>query len=337
MTGTTATAGAGTAGAPARPPVILNHLGPVVGARLAAHWSRPTVIERDETQPPWVVPRGVDVLLTRPLIGWDAAPDTPPAGWLGDLRWIQSASTGIDFYPRWLYDGPHRASVPVTCARGVSAVPIAEYVLAAVLLFEKRLDAIRVRGPQDWAKSTLGGLAGKRLGLVGYGAIGRAVAERAAAFGLRVGAVRRTGWTTPEPGVEPFERLDDLVAASDHLVLALPLTGESRGLIGADLLARAKPGQHIVNIARGALLDQDALLAAIESGRIAGATLDVTEPEPLPAGHPFYSHPAVRLTPHVSFSDPAVEIRLADKILANLDAYASTRPLHDRVDAATGY
>lgn len=330
-------AGAGTAGAVTRPPVILNHLGPVVGARIAAHWSRPTVIDRDETQPPWVIPRGVDVLLTRPLIGWDTAPATPPAGWLGDLRWIQSASTGMDFYPRWLYDGPHRTTVPVTCARGVSAVPIAEYVLAAVLLFEKRLDTVRVHGPADWRRVTLGGLSGKRLGLVGFGAIGRAVAERATALGLRVGAVRRTGWTTPEPGVEPFARLEDLAAASDHLVLALPLTDASRGLVDGALLAHAKPGQHIINIARGALIDQDALLAAINGGRIAGATLDVTEPEPLPAGHPFYDHPAIRLTPHTSFSGPEVEGRLADTIITNLDAYASARPLHDRVDAAVGY
>jgi len=313
-------------------PVILNHLGPTVGARIAAHWSRPRVIERDEAQPPWAVPSGVDVLLTRPLIGWDAAPAVPPGGWPRDLRWIQSASTGMDFYPRWFLDG-----APVTCARGVSAVPIAEFVLAAVLAFEKRLDAIRLRGPEDWIRTPLGSLPGKILGLVGYGAIGRAIATRAAAFGLRVGAVRRSGWAVPEPGVEGFGRLEELIAVSDHLVLALPLTGESRGLVGGGLLARAKPGLHLVNIARGGLVDQDALLAAIEAGRIGGATLDVTEPEPLPAGHPFYRHPAIRLTPHLSWIDPAVEERLADKIVANLDAYARGEPLRDVVDVGAGY
>ncbi len=108
-------------------------------------------------------------------------------------------------------------------------------------------------------------------------------------------------------------------------------------MIDAALLAKAKPGLHLVNIARGAQVDQDALLAAIEDGRIAGATLDVTEPEPLPAGHPFYHHPAIRLTPHLSWIDPAVEERLADKIVANLDAYAQGEPLHDVVDVGVGY
>ncbi|WP_042692301.1 NAD(P)-dependent oxidoreductase, partial [Azospirillum sp. B506] len=269
----------------------------------------------------------------RPLIGWEKAPTAPPPGWGKDLRWIQSASTGMDVYPSWLLDG----APVVTCARGVSAVAIAEYVMTAILTFEKRWDAIRIAGPEDWRQKTLGSLSGKRLGLAGFGSIGRAVAERALAFGMAVGAVRRSGWAEPEAGVEPFDRLEALVAASDHLVLALPLTGATRGLIGADLLARARPGLHLVNVARGALVDQQALLAVIDAGRVAAATLDVTDPEPLPAGHPFYRHPAIRLTPHVSWSAPESDRRLADRILANLDAYARGEPLHDVVDARSGY
>ncbi|NUB05216.1 glyoxylate reductase (NADP(+)) [Azospirillum sp. Vi22] len=320
-----------------RSPVILNQIGALVGERIAAHPSRPTVLRHEDGRPPWDIPDGVEVLLTRPLIGWDAAPAARPAGWGRGLRWIQSASTGMDVYPPWLLDG----APLVTCARGVSAVPIAEYVLAAVLAFEKRLDAVRLRGPEDWRRETLGGLSGRRLGLAGFGAIGQAVAERAQAFGLSIGAVRRSGWTgsgvETRPEVEPFDRLEDLIAVSDHLVLALPLTDATRGVVGADLLARAKPGLHLVNVARGALVDQEALLAAIEAGRIAGATLDVTEPEPLPAGHPFYRHPAIRLTPHLSWSAPDVEPRLAERILANLDAYARGAPLRDVVNVQAGY
>ncbi|CAO3424944.1 D-isomer specific 2-hydroxyacid dehydrogenase family protein [Azospirillum endophyticum] len=316
-----------------RSPVILNQLGPAVGERIAAHPSRPTVLAHEAGRAPWEVPAGVEVLLTRPLIGWEAAPAAPPPGWGKGLRWIQSASTGMDFYPPWLLNG----APLVTCARGVSAVAIADYVMAAVLTFEKRWDAIRMRGPEDWRRETLGSLSGRRLGLAGFGAIGRAVAERARAFGLSVGAVRRSGWTEPEPGVEPFDRLETLAAASDHLVLALPLTVATRGLVDAGLLAKAKPGLHLVNVARGALVDQGALLAAIEDGRIAGATLDVTDPEPLPAGHPFYRHPAIRLTPHVSWSAPDFDRRLADRILTNLDAYARGGPLRDVVDTQTGY
>lgn len=316
-----------------RPPVILNQLGAVVGECIAAHPSRPTVLAPEAGRAPWEVPAGVEVLLTRPLIGWEAAPAAPPPGWGNGLRWIQSASTGMDFYPPWLLDG----APVVTCARGVSAAAIADYVMTAVLAFEKRWDAIRMRGPEDWRRTTLGSLSGKRLGLAGFGAIGRAVAERARAFGLTVGAVRRSGWAVPEPGIEPFDRLETLAAASDHLVLALPLTADTRGLVGAGLLARAKPGLHLVNVARGALVDQEALLAAIDGGRIAGATLDVTDPEPLPAGHPFYRHPAIRLTPHLSWSDPEADRRLADRILANLDSFVRGRPLPDTVDARTGY
>ncbi|WP_109447220.1 D-isomer specific 2-hydroxyacid dehydrogenase family protein [Azospirillum sp. TSH64] len=318
---------------PAQSPVILNQLGPVVGERIAAHPSRPTVLTHEAGHAPWQVPTGVEVLLTRPLIGWEEAPAAPPTGWGKGLRWIQSASTGMDFYPPWLLGG----APVVTCARGVSAAAIADYAMTAILTVEKRWETIRLTGPEDWRRETLGSISGKRLGLAGFGAIGRAVTERALAFGMAVGAVRRSGWAEPEPGVEPFDRLEELAAVSDHLVLALPLTAATRGLVSADLLAQAKPGLHLVNVARGALVDQDALLAAIESGRVANATLDVTDPEPLPAGHPFYRHPAIRLTPHVSWSAPDFERRLADRILANLDAYARGEPLRDVVDAGTGY
>ncbi|CAO3358824.1 D-isomer specific 2-hydroxyacid dehydrogenase family protein [Azospirillum melinis] len=316
-----------------RSPIILNQLGPAVGERIAAHPSRPTVLDHRAGHAPWDLPADIEVLLTRPLIGWEAAPAAPPPGWGKGMRWIQSASTGMDFYPPWLLDG----APVVTCARGVSAVAIADYVMTALLSVEKRWDTIRLTGPEDWGRETLGSLSGKRLGLAGFGAIGRAVTERALAFGMTVGAVRRSGWAEPEPGVEPFDRLEDLAAVSDHLVLALPLTAATRGLVSADLLAQAKPGLHLVNVARGALVDQDALLAAIGSGRVANATLDVTDPEPLPAGHPFYSHPAIRLTPHVSWSAPDFDRRLADRILANLDAYVRSEPLRDVVDAGTGY
>ena len=316
-----------------RSAVILNQLGPAVGERIAAHPSRPIVLAHEVGRAPWEVPAGVEVLLTRPLIGWEEAPAIRPAGWGDGLRWIQSASTGMDFYPPWLLDG----APVVTCARGVSAVAIADYVMTAILTVEKRWDAIRLDGSENWRRETLGSPSGKRLGLAGFGAIGRAVAERALAFGMSVGAVRRPRWDELEAGVEPFGRLEDLAAASDHLVLALPLTAATRGLVGAHLLAQAKPGLHLVNVARGALVDQHALLAAIDSGRIAGATLDVTDPEPLPAGHPFYRYPSIRLTPHVSWSAPDFEQRLADRILANLDAYARGAPLRDVVDTATGY
>src|SRR5690606_11871055 len=141
------------------------------------------------------------------------------------------------------------------------------------------------------------------LGIAGYGAIGREVAKRAQALGMDVLALRRGGAAVaPDTGVRAVASVEDLLGASDHVVLALPITPQTRHCINARSLAHAKPGLHLVNIARGALVDQPALLQALDSGRLSGATLDVTDPEPLPEGHALYHHPRVHLTPHVSWA-----------------------------------
>lgn len=312
-------------------PVVINQLGARVGERLAAHPARPVVVDQPPDLPPWRLPSEADVLVTGPG-GWRNAPAAAPPGWPHGLRWIQTASAGIDFYPPWLARG-----VTLSCGRGIAAGPIAEYVLAALLRFEKRLDAVAARGPQDWRERVLGTLDGRTIGLVGYGAIGREVARRANAFGARVLAVRRGPWDPAETAAFPAASLEALVAASDHLVLALPQTAGTRRLVDAALLALAKPGLHLVNVARGGLVDHDALLAALDDGRLGGATLDVTEPEPLPDGHPLYAHPDVLLTPHVAWADSRHEERLAAKILSNLTRFAAGAPLDDVVDTLRGY
>ena len=312
-------------------PVIVNQLGALVGARLVAHPVRPVVVDQPPGMPPWQLPSEADVLVTSPC-GWRQAPASAPPGWPHGLTWIQTTSVGIDFYPRWMARG-----VTLSCGRGIAAGPIAEYVLAAILGFEKRLGAVAARAPAEWRQSVLGTLDGRTIGLVGYGAIGRAVARRAVAFGARVLAVRRGAWDPAEPDALPAASLEALVAAADHLVLAVPQTAETRRLVDAALLARAKPGQHLVNVARGGLVDHDALLAALDDGRLGGATLDVTEPEPLPAGHPLYGHPKVLLTPHVAWTDGGHEERIAAKILSNLTRFARGALLDDVVDPLRGY
>ena len=127
------------------------------------------------------------------------------------------------------------------------------------------------------------------------------------------------------------------MAASDHLVLALPLTEETRGVVNAEMLATAKPGLHLINVARGPLIDQEALVAALDAGTIAAATLDVATPEPLPAGHPFYSHPAIRLTPHVSGMSEDNEDRLTARLLDNLDRFLEGKPVPGIVDPVRRY
>jgi len=119
--------------------------------------------------------------------------------------------------------------------------------------------------------------------------------------------------------------------------LSLPATASTRALIDAKLLARAKPGAHLINIARGSIIDQEALIQALDNGPLAFATLDVTDPEPLPEGHPLYTHPKVRLTPHVSSNYQAVRQVLLDKVSANLSRFVRGEPLADLVDPKAGY
>lgn len=316
----------------ARPPVVVNQGGFKLGERLARHWTSPRVIAHPKDAPPWEIPPEADVLITQPHL-WATRPESQgaPPGWPFGLRFIQVLTTGVDLLPGWFLEGPI-----VACGRGIPAVPIAEFVLASILAHEKDFDSIRVRDPSQWQQKPLGTLTGKRLALAGYGAIGRAVAARARAFGMNIMALTRTAHPA-EADILWARDFPDLVAEADHLVLALPLTVQTRHIVDASALARAKPSLHIVNIARGALIDEAALLAALDEGLVAAASLDVTDPEPPPRGHPFYAHPKVRLTPHISWSDKTSADRLADKILGNFDHYVRGEPLEDIVDPLRGY
>ncbi|MGY8667199.1 NAD(P)-dependent oxidoreductase [Bradyrhizobium sp. UFLA05-109] len=315
-----------------RSPIIVNQLGADVRASLVDHWSRPLIIDHPEGHAPWEIAPEADVLLTRPLAGWSKAPPEKPVGWPFGLRWIQTASTGVDFFPAWLLDGP-----AVTVGRGISADPIAEYVLAAILGFEKRIYDVRPRNRQDWKITQLGSLSGKTIGIAGFGAIGRAVIERLKPFDVEIKVLRRSPWQYPVPGVQPVDDIETLVSVSDHLVIALPATSKTTRLINANVLARAKPSLHLINVARGRIIDQPALLRALDEGQIAAATLDVTDPEPPPDGDPIYSHPKIVLTPHVSWTGGGDAARLANKVLVNLDAYAHGAPLADVFDEKLEY
>jgi phosphoglycerate dehydrogenase-like enzyme len=249
------------------------------------------------------------------------------------VPWVQLSGTGVDKVPREMYVGR-----TVTCARGASAIPIAEFVLAAMLAFEKRMPDVWLdEPPKHWNFAELGGLHGQTLGLVGLGGIGSAIAERAVPFGMHVSATRRTATPSPLPGVVVVPTLDDLLTTSDHLVLAAPATPRTRNLLDADAFARMKPGVHLVNIARGSLVDQDALRVALDDGRVARATLDTVTPEPLPAGHWLYAHPSVRLSAHVSWASPAGFDPALDLFIENLRRRAAGEPLLHVVDPDEGY
>ncbi len=253
------------------------------------------------------------------------------------VRWVHVTGTGVDAFPLQLIG----EGVVLTNSRGASAVPISEWVLATMLAFEKRLpESWETRSPEDWRRGQLrdlGTLAGKRLALVGLGGIGSATATRALAFDMQVRALRRRDRPSPVPGVETVRSLPALLDGADHVVLAAPLTPETRGLIGREAFGAMKPGVHLVNVARGALVDQDALRAALDDGTVSMASLDAVDPEPLPEGHWLYTHPKVRLSPHLSWSAPGALDLLAQMFIENLRRFVAGESLQHVVDLDAGY
>jgi phosphoglycerate dehydrogenase-like enzyme len=311
-----------------RPLRVLSHVRPALAGRIAAAVPGVDVIPIPPDDPP---AHGADgeVLLTLAR----AAPNLSDVLARG-VRWVHILGTGVDGFP--IDRLTHQI---LTCSRGGSAVPIAEWVLAVMLAFEKRLpDAWVQAAPAEWWRRVrLGTLDGKTLGLVGVGGIGTAVATRALPFGMRVRACRRSAAPAAIAGVEIVGSISELVGSADHLVLAAPATAATRHLIGHDVLAAVRPGLHLVNVARGALVDHDALRAALDDGRVARASLDAVDPEPLPDGHWLYTHPRVRLSPHVSWDVPGAADMLLEPFIENLRRYRAGEPLTGLVDRATGY
>jgi phosphoglycerate dehydrogenase-like enzyme len=260
------------------------------------------------------------------------AADACPPGWPFSIEWIQLASSGIDSYPAWMFSGPI-----VTTARGISAVPVAEFALAAILAEAKRFPALWIDSPTNWRPTPwLSMVDGAVLGLFGFGAIGQALAPRALALGMSVIATRNTQQPIELPGVQRVDGIVELVSQADHLVLAAPLSPATKHVLSREVLAHAKHGLHIINVARGELIHDEALLAALDCGQVGRATLDVTAPEPLPAGHRFYAHPSVRLSPHASVHTPSTAQRFAAKFLENLLRFRAGVPLLDSVAGQPG-
>jgi phosphoglycerate dehydrogenase-like enzyme len=277
----------------------------------------------------WALPTDVDVLFVLHGEGDDrnVANHAPrPAGWPGRVRLVQLASAGADDYPPWVFEAPNVAS-----ASGTTAVPIAEYALAVMLAHAKRLPEVTLKpgdawpDRQDFINQPLGLLNGRTLGLVGLGNIARRVGHLAHAFGMTIIASRASAAPSPDPWIS-VAPLDEVVARADHLVLAAPISPATQHLLNADRLARMKAQAHIVNVGRGGLIDQDALLAELDKGRL-WASLDVTDPEPLPQGHPLIAHPRVRITPHISWSNPDINKAIMQRLVENIRRLGAGEPL----------
>jgi phosphoglycerate dehydrogenase-like enzyme len=265
------------------------------------------------------------------------------------LAWVHSASAGVE---RALTPTARSRGIVITNARGVFSRPIAEYVVMMILAVSRKLPGLlELQRERTWQPLEGTELRDVTVGIVGLGSIGRAVGALATAFGCRVVATRRR----PEAGsagrgdeelsfgeamldrVGGPETLPALLAESDFVVLAAPLTPETENMIDAATLAAMKPGSWLINVARGRLVDERALLRALRDGPIGGAILDTFRDEPLQPGSPFYDLPNVIVTPHTSWSSARVLDRSVELFADNLRRFAVGEPLLNVVDPAQGY
>ena len=224
--------------------------------------------------------------------------------------------------------------------RGTHAVKSGEFGIMAVLMLANRVpEMVTHQRAGHWQKLWGTVLAGKRLTVVGLGALGGATAAHAARFGMLVTGVRARPAPHPDcVAVVSTDRLDDVLPATDYLVLACPLTEATRNLMDRRRLSRLPPGAGLVNIGRGALLDQEALCDLLDSGALSGAVLDVFSPEPIPQGHRLWSTHNLVISPHTAADDPATyNPRSLDLFLDNVRAWRDNRPLPNRFDTVRGY
>jgi phosphoglycerate dehydrogenase-like enzyme len=308
---------------------VITHMGPAVTAAIAQRYPDVEVIEFTPGDPPAGL--RADAFYGG-WAGWDAI-----ARWIdaAGVRWLQLAGTGADGVPPAIFE-----RCTVTCARGASAVPISEWVLAAILAWAKRMpETFLAEPPKHWnfPQPALDVVDGATVALVGLGGIGAAIAERALPFGMHVRALRRTDAPSPVRGVEMVTSLDELLPGAQHVVLAAPATPKTTHMIDAEAFGLMTPGVHLVNIARGTLVDQEALRVALDDGTVAMATLDTVDPEPLPEGHWLYAHPKVRVTPHISWYTPELQQVAIEIFLDNLGRFIAGEPLRHTVDPAEGY
>jgi phosphoglycerate dehydrogenase-like enzyme len=262
------------------------------------------------------------------------------------LRWVQHTQAGVsNLHGTDLWE----SGVILTSSRGaVAATGIAEYVMAGVGYFARGLDeAVRQKAAGEFGRSRyrLRPLEGAAIGIVGLGGIGREVARLARAAGLKVIATRRSV-VTPQAGTGgvdlllPAADLTELAAASDYVAVCAQLTAQTRGMLGAGVFAVMKPGTVVINVARGELIDEDALVAALQEGRIRGALLDVYDGEldGRPPRRELAELPQVILTPHISAGgDPAGHEPAKLLFAGNLRRYLDGQPLRNQVDRARGY
>ena len=267
----------------------------------------------------------------RVYLGYGVPPEILEAG-TGTLEWVHSGAAGVGSS---LHDDMRRSSVLFTNSAGIHGPPMAETVLGMILHFMRGFDfALAAQGDGRWdqapflaADTPVTELAGSTVGILGYGGIGREVGGRVEALGAHVLKLRRSGG-------DPLERI---LAESHVVVVSVPDTPDTRGLLTRDRLRSLRPGAILVNVSRGRIVDEDALVECLREGRIRGAGLDVFQKEPLSPDSPLWSLPNVLLTPHVSAVSRGFWRRETELIVENFSRFLEGRPLRNLVDREAGY
>ncbi|MFZ2174189.1 MAG: D-isomer specific 2-hydroxyacid dehydrogenase family protein [Rhodococcus sp. (in: high G+C Gram-positive bacteria)] len=270
---------------------------------------------------------------------WNAGPIGFPDPLPENIRWVQLSAAGVE---DWLASGLIRPDTTVmwTSAAGAFAATVAEHALTLLLAGVRALPehfAAKTWRQQEFF-SKVGTLRGATVAIVGAGGIGRALIPMLAAMGAEVIAVNRTG--SPVPGALetlPATRLDEVWVRADHFVIGAPATSATRHLVGGAELAQMKPTSWVINVARGSLIDTDALVQALRENMIGGAGLDVTEPEPLPDGHPLWDLPNVIITPHDSNPPSVRPPAFAEHVALNVARFVAGEKLTALIDPVVGY
>jgi phosphoglycerate dehydrogenase-like enzyme len=276
-----------------------------------------------------------DILFDFDYTHLDDLPERAPK-----VQWIQATSAGIgQFVNRMHY--AERTNWIFTTASGVHARPLAEFVVMAMLFFAKDFEYLqREKAAHHWARYCGTELAGKTMAIIGLGNVGREVARLAKSFDLRVVGNRRNKTRSNMPNVDelyPAEELGTLLAQADYLVLSCPHTPDTDGLIGAQELARLPKGAVVINIARGAVMNQPALTEALRSGHLRGAALDVFAAEPLPPHDPLWEMPNVLISPHSASTADSENAKITRLFCDNLKRFVSGSPLLNVLDVERYY
>lgn len=254
------------------------------------------------------------------------------------LKWIQVLTAGLDKLPIAALE---KRGILLTNVRGLHRIQMAEYTMAMILnLMRRTYTFYDLQKERRWDSTVrIDEAYGKTLGILGLGAIGEEIAQRAKAFGLKVIGLRKNPGPCP-PYVDQLlssGQEKELYAQSDFLVVLLPLTEETRHFISTEALDQMKESAYLINIARGPIVDEEALLEAVRQGKIAGAVLDVFAEEPLPADHPFWTEEKIIVTPHIAGRSPRYMERAMDIFVDNLNAYPDRARMKNVIDFKKGY